>query len=604
MGKKIYYCIIGISFILIACQPTMYSDMPEEAVMEQLFLNNPDSLATLLEEKVDPLALSDAGKADYAFWLTKAHQKQQRSLVNDSLIFFSLDYYNRTASPRLLETYLLAAGQVSWTEKAAIQDSLFNKALQIAVIQKDTAKILNIANFLLQYDILKDRQRTENLLQITKEYVSKDNVSGYLLLTRLFQQLQEPDSIYKYAHDGRLLAQKLHDPLEFYITRQYVEALNSRGKSKEALSVLRTTESNIPVGNEFKLNYISTWINMHEYDSAKACINQFYPIIEKYRFQVPEEIYVINLVLQIFQSVIDAKEGKPFNVYNVEGVDNVLQYSRNMIKVDRERQFVQNKLLKENLTLDIERGKLRQRFLWLGIIVLIVIAVIIYIYQRKLLKKERTIQKAKEQLHRHTIQLAENEATITRNEELIRSLSTQVNENDDLKEEIDQLIGENERLKQKNDLLHTEIEQYTKSIDQKDQELYSSGMLTEENARLQERERFLTAQLITHTTVLDQLSKKPRYIEESQWPEIIHAVNQLFDGFSYRLHTDFPSLTEEDIRYACLIKLRLSTSVIALLMGISPSSVTKRKQRIKEKMNQQRPDEIRKEQPLEIYLWN
>lgn len=604
MGKRIYYCIIGISFILIACQPTIYSDIPQETLMEQLFLNNPDSLAMLLEEKVNPLALSDAGKADYAFWLTKAHQKQQRSLVNDSLIFFSLDYYNTTESPRLLETYLLAAGQVSWTEKAALQDSLLTDALQIAVRQKDTAKILNIANILLQYDILKNKQRTENLLQITKEYVSKDNVSGYLLLTRLFQLLQEPDSVYKYAHDGRLLAQKLNDPLEFYITRQYVEALNYRGKSEEALSVLRTTESSIPVGNEIKLNYISTWINMHEYDSAKAYINQYYPLIEKYRFRYPEEIYVINLVLQIFHSVIDAKEGKPFNVYNVEGVDNVLQYSRNMIKVDRERQFVQNKLLKENLTLDIERGKLRQRFLWLGIVLLIVIAVIIYIYQRKLLKKERTVQKAKEQLHRHTIQLAENEATITTNEELIRSLSTQASENDDLKEEMDQLVEENEKLKQKNKLLHTNIEQYAKSIDQKDQELYTSEKLTEENARLLERERFLTAQLIAHTTVLDQLSKKPRYIEESQWPEIIHAINQLFDGFSYRLHTDYPSLTEEDIRYACLIKLRLSTSVIALLMGISPSSVTKRKQRIKEKMNQQRPDEIRKEQPLEFYLWN
>jgi len=31
---------------------------------------------------------------------------------------------------------------------------------------------------------------------------------------------------------------------------------------------------------------------------------------------------------------------------------------------------------------------------------------------------------------------------------------------------------------------------------------------------------------------------------------------------------------------------------------------TKRKQRIKEKMNQQRPAEVRKEQPIEIYLWS
>jgi len=70
------------------------------------------------------------------------------------------------------------------------------------------------------------------------------------------------------------------------------------------------------------------------------------------------------------------------------------------------------------------------------------------------------------------------------------------------------------------------------------------------------------------------------------------------------LGIDFPSLTEEDIQYCCLIKLRLSTSVISTLTAVSPSSVTKRKQRIKEKMNQQRPADVRKEQPLEIYMWS
>jgi hypothetical protein len=39
-------------------------------------------------------------------------------------------------------------------------------------------------------------------------------------------------------------------------------------------------------------------------------------------------------------------------------------------------------------------------------------------------------------------------------------------------------------------------------------------------------------------------------------------------------------------------------------MGISPSSVTKRKQRIKENMIQQHPDENQSEKLLETYYWN
>jgi len=153
--------------------------------------------------------------------------------------------------------------------------------------------------------------------------------------------------------------------------------------------------------------------------------------------------------------------------------------------------------------------------------------------------------------------------------------------------------------------LQKDMEQYSKLMGQNDSSDFDIfEKLAEENAKLQERERFLTAQLIARTEVLDKLGKRPRYIEKSQWPEIIHAVNQLFDGYSYRLHINFPALTEEDIFYCCLFKLRLSTSVIGLLMAISPSSVTKRKQRIKEKMIQQYPNKTHSEKLLEIYSWN
>ncbi|HCC53282.1 MAG TPA: hypothetical protein DEQ30_15565, partial [Porphyromonadaceae bacterium] len=318
------------------------------------------------------------------------------------------------------------------------------------------------------------------------------------------------------------------------------------------------------------------------------------------------EVDMLKVILEMYKNVIRTKEGKPV-VMDDFGIsaNRILDRSRNKIKIDRERQFVHNKLLKDNLMLDIERGQLRQRLLWLGIVVSVMIAVLIFFYQRKILKKERSVRKAKEQLHSHTIRLKENESVISKNEALIRSLSVQLDESGELKQEIEQLAADNEHLKQNNETLRKDMEQYSRSMHQKDQELSAYETLIGENARLQERERFLTAQVIANTEVLDKLSRKSRYIDEAQWPEIVHAINRLFDGFSYRLHTDFPALTEEDVRYCCLIKLRLTTSVIATLTGISPSSVTKRKQRIKEKMSQQhRPAEIRKNQSLETYLWN
>ena len=581
--------------------------MPDEALMEQLLQNNPDSLATLLEDNINLPELRDAQKADYAYWLTKTHQQQHRSLINDTLIHFALDFYKETDSPRLLETYQLAATQLNWAGDLLKKREVLEDAVYMAESKKDTDRVhIFCGGLVFMYKMPDEAAKVDRLIQVTKNYFTGTDLLAYVNLCRLFIVSNQPDSVVKYARLGAGLANRMNDEnAEYNLVRYSIEALNATGKSKEALIALHDMESRLPVGNELKLNYISTWITLNNLDSARANMDSIQLLVDRYKYEAPEETNVMEVILMMYEMIIQIKEGKTVSLFEIgRAPDNILLNSRRMIANDRERQVVEHRLLKKNLTLDIERGQLRQRILWIGIFVLLIIAVLIYVYQRKLLKKERSVQQAKEQLRHYSMQLSENESIVAKNEELIGSLSAQLDESGDLVQEVNLLVNENEALKQKNEQLHKDIELYSKSMDQKDRELDAFGKLTTENAKLHERERFLTAQLIAHTKVLDQLGKKPRYIEDSQWPEIIHAVNQLFDGFSYRLHTDFPSLTEEDIRYTCLIKLRLSTSVIALLMGISPSSVTKRKQRIKDKMNQQRPSEIRKDQPLEIYIWN
>lgn len=603
---------IFLYILLVACRPDTSFKMPADAFMEELLEKKPDSLAMMLEEWADPQKLSDADKADYAFWLTKAHQKQQRSLVNDTLILFALDYYKRTESPRLLDTYLLAADQVNWSDLNIDGEiRLLEEALQAADRKSDTSMVRTIGFQLVSlYEAPQNADKIQDLITVSKKYAGeKWDILTYRSIIKQFTWENELDSMLKYAKLAAESARGQNNSLEYGLMRSYVEDLNLSGRSGEALTVLRDMESRMEVGNELKLNYISTWIGLDQLDSAWAYINRWQPLFDEYRGGHPVadiEVDMLKVILEMYKNVIRTKEGKPV-VMDDFGIsaNRILDRSRNKIKIDRERQFVHNKLLKDNLMLDIERGQLRQRLLWLGIVVSVMIAVLIFFYQRKILKKERSVRKAKEQLHSHTIRLKENESVISRNEELIRSLSVQLDESGELKQEIEQLAADNEHLKQNNETLRKDMEQYSRSMHQKDQELSAYETLIGENARLQERERFLTVQVIANTEVLDKLSRKSRYIDEAQWPEIVHAINRLFDGFSYRLHTDFPALTEEDVRYCCLIKLRLTTSVIATLTGISPSSVTKRKQRIKEKMSQQhRPAEIRKNQSLETYLWN
>lgn len=609
MKSLFFFPSIFCLLLFVACHSSSYQELPDDTTLRRLLEESPDSLATLLEEEINPFLLSDMERADYGFWLTNAHRRQGRNLINDTLIFYTLDYYKTTDSPRLMEAYILAANQINSTGNKVIESKqVLNEALRIAESKNDTIGVKGIIHKLIYLDLTpSDKERPKELIRLTQRFIQdKQDFLSYINLLLLYENINQFDSAGIYSKKGLELAQKYNNTfMEYFFGRKESDHLNATGRNKEALEILRKLEGNSHAGNELNFNYAMTFIGLGQSDSTQVYLNAIQEVINKYKYEHPEEAYIIETISKSIEAIAKAKTGKPMSLNDLGmGPDGVLTYSRDMIKADRERQALQNKLLKDKFTLEIERGELRQRSLWGGIIILLIVTVVIFIYQRKLLSKERFVQQTKEKLRLRSIQLSENELTINRNQELIKDLSAQLDESGDLQQEIDLLIEKNKGLSEKNDLLQKDIIQYSKSMDRKDQELSVYEQLAEGNAKLQERERFLTVQLIAHTAVLDKLSKKPRYIEESQWPEITHAVNQLFDGFTYRLHTSYSTLSDEDIRYCTLIRLRLSTSVIATLTGISPSSVTKRKQRIKEKMNQQRPAEIQKEQPLEIYLWN
>jgi len=601
-----YFSYFILLLCFIGCKPTQ-TQLPDDAVMEQLLIENPDSVATLIESQKNISTLSQDEKMNNAWWLARAHFLRGRSLINDTLIYEVLEYYKKKESPRVVMANVLAAEQVdALGDKLREKAKFYEEALRTGEIYNNHDYDLHIARQLHElYEMPQDEARINNLISVVKKNGGKEwSLETYYNLLVIYTYFNQPDSVIKYGKEGMELAYIQERGWVPALTRMYVEGLNSVGKHNEALKNLRILEKEVKTGPEVKLNYISTWIGLNKLDSAKYYIESYKPIMEQNKGHY--EIDIFEMILNAYTLIIDSKEGRnvDLRVIGVSG-DNLLKKTRKRIKADREQRYMQSKLIEDNLKLDVEQAEMKQRFLWIGMLVLIVIMVVIFVYQRKLLKKERTIQQAKEQLRLRSMQLSENEQTIHKNDELIKTLSGQLDENNDLKEEIDQLTESTKAIQQENDALQEDINNYLRVIDKKDEEVMVYSKLVQENERLAERENFLVSQLVNYTKPLANIINKPHYIDVMQWPEIQHAINQLFDGFSYRLHTDFPGLNEEDIKYCCLVKLRLSNSLIATLTGISPSSVAKRKQRIKEKMSQQRrPSEINKEQSLEIYLWN
>lgn len=99
--------------------------------------------------------------------------------------------------------------------------------------------------------------------------------------------------------------------------------------------------------------------------------------------------------------------------------------------------------------------------------------------------------------------------------------------------------------------------------------------------------------------ILDARRGKTGHIdlEEKSWALIERHTDRVMPGFTAKLRQNNPSLSQEDVRFCCLIMMRVPNAILADVYGISSSSIAMRKQRMKKKF-----DDFVQEQTLENYL--
>lgn len=74
------------------------------------------------------------------------------------------------------------------------------------------------------------------------------------------------------------------------------------------------------------------------------------------------------------------------------------------------------------------------------------------------------------------------------------------------------------------------------------------------------------------------------HLKEEEWNIIIENTDACFNRFTDRIKTQFPQLTEEEVRLCCLIKMEISISLLSEIYHIAKTSVSRKKVRLKEKM--------------------
>ena len=301
----------------------------------------------------------------------------------------------------------------------------------------------------------------------------------------------------------------------------------------------------------------SAFWSLGQLDSAKVYFQKsletdnLYTLSEAY-----EALYYICVEQKLYKEAIEYNNQYLIYSDSLQVINHAGELAEIQARYDHER------LLNINNQLKLE--KTNQEII--GLFVTAVLLILIIVYQYRVMRKEKSLAHAREQIRIYKESIRENENRIKENEQLIATLNNK-------QQEIDEIVSENKSLLDQNAESHKEIEKY--------EELLKSSY-----KKLDEQ--------LPYFDKLKDLKEHPKYLKDADWSLIINWTNLQYHQFYTRLEKDFPDFSELDKRYCCLIKMGFSSSQIAVFANSLPESVSKQKQRIKQriKKSKQIPSDV------------
>ena len=237
----------------------------------------------------------------------------------------------------------------------------------------------------------------------------------------------------------------------------------------------------------------------------------------------------------------------------------------------------------ENQRLELEKAKVVYWLMLFVILVLFLVALFIYIH----LRRQKALRRKEEELNKLVLSLHENEALIKRNTNYIAALEAEIAQSSDTAEQLEEQQKLVSTLQDENRRLQTENGKLKNRIEHQDVSSYDSTeikRITEELYAVKQQKEHLSAWLVEKHPYLSALHSRPVYLKDEDLKQLRQLTDVIYAEFCRRLHTDVPALSDNEITLCCLIKLRFTVSEIAVLLGISASSVSTGKFRVKNKI--------------------
>lgn len=623
--KKYIICIWGM-LILLSCtnrrpehSPAL---LPELVQAENVMYAHPDSALHILERMTAPKASDKYQHATWCLLLTQAKIKNYVELGTDSMISIAYNYFRqhddypqrkalagyvqgiyyndeRHDGETALKYYLEAATIIEKTEDyrlahliyAGIGDiyayrlladyaiSTYQKAYDFAKLSNNKVYNASALSYLGRaYSIKPDAEKSISYYKKALE-VAKETDDNQLLTSGILNELAIIYTDFLKDHK---------QALTYAIEAQYVN------KDKESLQNYLTVGD---IYRQLKMNDSAQY-----YLDRAATSNNIFTQCGAY-----QALYYLNR--NIPQNHVKAMT---YCDKFYACIDSITKIRHDKEIITMKEKYDHEKLLNEKKTLQIENERIIRNALYISLFIVVIIAFLVFLYQRKLIQKERTIQMQEEQLRSYSLQIHDNEMQMAQNEVHIAQLSEQLAANEGLYETmteqqngLDELKKRNEILQEETTLLQQNMAEYSHEMQGKlKTQLTSFDATTEENARLRKREQFLCKLLISSIEPLNSLINSPKILTVTQWAEVEKNINILYDNFTFRLKEQFPSFTDNDLQVCCLMKLNISVSDIAVILNISPAAVSKRKQRLKEQITKEIGDCFSKSYTIDIWIWD
>ena len=615
--RKITHYIL---YILIACTALLNiqcsgngkekTPLPELVHAESVMFEHPDSALHILEAMPMPSARRD--KENHALWcllVTQAQYKQVMKIPSDSLVRIAYDYYKPTDNARRKAMSALYMGIINY-ELGNIEETMRYYLEGKTIVEKTDDYKTGYLIMSSLADLYLFRNLADYALDACTKaynYAIKDSNKRYQMsalkfLARCYCIRHEfPKAIDTYNKCSSIFLELGQKDEYYYQIQTEISLVYSNSGNLEKSLVL---SKSLPVEYQSTVLIGKNYYYLNEHDSAYIYLQKSLDT---------DNVYTKALIYELLYKISDSPK---YRKYLKSYCDSLLFYTDSVMSLDKGKEIIaykekydHQKLITEQQRLKLEKADAQRMMFIITICLIVAIAVVAYLYQKRLVRKETTIRKQSEQLQDYMLQLHEYETQLMQNnrymEELKEQLSGQEMNSEELheyREQIDSLQVENSRLSEKINPLQYHINDYSSKLDKARREADKFRNLSEENLYLKQRERVLTDYVVDNDRLVKELREKCRVLEASEWETLEQMCESTYSNFVSRLQGVCPTLTKHELHLCMLIKLRFNNAQMSEIFGVNTTSVSQKKFRLKKHLSDTLQDGLPDEMTLDRWV--